>query len=517
MPELYEKIKEKRIIIWGIGRLQCDLEGLYFFRRFLYYVEDSALKKPPIYVRNNRIYSPQKLREEEKDDLLVIICKDGQDDVIDSLVSMGYGKENYILGLELLFHTSLYERIQKQKIYIWGTGGSYFYRQRELRNYLPDPAGFIVTDRKEETFQGKKVLSKEEAVRICGRSFIIVASIYYRDIYAELVSMGFRPGRDFLNIETFLTLGNLSANLRAGHQFDNRSRGQKDLLIVLAGYKQFVWESVFTRLYAYVPENIDVCIATSGLVNNTLKEMCREYRWSYLSTERNHVSLALNLAIWLHPKAEYIYKMDEDIFVTDKTFDILKFTYQKVEEDGRYSVGFVAPLIPVNGYGHVRLLELFESVDLWEKRFGKLKYSECFHHHQTIWKDPEAARFMWGEENPKLDNLDRMQKVLQKKEFQYSVCPIRYSIGFILFHRDNWVKMETFPVEDYQNLGTDEEWLCQFCMMQARAMVIAENAVVGHLSYGEQNAEMEQYYYRHREKFLLSYADGETEEDDVLC
>lgn len=110
---------------------------------------------------------------------------------------------------------------------------------------------------------------------------------------------------------------------------------------------------------------------------------------------------------------------------------------------------------------------------------------------------------MWGKDNPKMESLDWMEEFLQKKDFQYSVCPIRYSIGFILFHRDNWIKMETFPVLEYRNMGADEESLCQFCMMQGRAMIIAENAVVGHLAYGRQNKEMEQYYYEHRERFLL--------------
>lgn len=504
MTEIYEKIKEKKIVIWGVGRLQSDLEGMYSFPNLLYYVDDSIRERDLICAPKEKIYFPEKLKKEEKRDLMVIICKEAQDDVISSLVSMGYGRENYILGQELLFNDSLYGQIQKQEVYIWGTGGSYFNREREIREYLPKVTGFIVTDKKEENFQGRRILSKEEAADRCRHSFIIVASIYYKDIYAELVKMEFQPGADFIHLETLVTLGNLSANLNAGYQFDDRQQGNGDLLVVLAGYKEFVWESVFSRLQAYAPENIDVCIVTSGLISNALKEMCKKYGWSYLATERNNVSLAVNLAVWLHPEAKYIYKMDEDIFVTKGVFETLKSTYHRIEQNSRYSVGFVAPLIPVNGYGYVRLLEIFHSVGRWEERFGKLKYSDCFYHDLTIWKSPEAARFMWGEGNPEMDNLDRMQDALQERPFQYSICPIRYSIGFILFHRENWVKMGTFPVLKYRNMGVDEEWICQFCMMQGRAMVIAENTVVGHLSYGDQNVEMEQYYYEHREQFLLS-------------
>lgn len=507
MVSLYNKIRDKRIVIWGVGILQTDLEGLYDFPRFLYYIDDQVSEKKRISAKQELIYPPHKLADENRDGLMVIFCGEAQDDDIAFLKSMGYGREHYILGQELLFDAMLYEQIHGKETYIWGTGGSYFYKETEIRKYLPNLAGFIVTEKQEEWFQGRKVLSREEAEKQCLHSFIVVASIYYKEIYADLMKMGFRPGKDFLHLETMSMLGDLSAGLNVGYQFDNRSQGRKDLLVVLAGYKEFVWEEVFTRLYTYVLENIDVCIVTSGLMQDQLRSMCQEHQWSYLSTERNNVSLAVNLAIWLHPEAEYIYKMDEDIFVTDGVFDVLKFTYQQVEEDGRYTVGFVAPLVPVNGYGYVRLLELFHLVDQWECRFGSLKYSDCFYHHRRIWKDPKAARFMWGEENPEMSSLDRMQKILQKKEFQYSICPIRYSIGFILFHRENWVRMGTFPVLEYRNMGADEEGLCQFCMMQARAMVIAENAVVGHLSYGPQNREMEEYYHSQKEKFGCNSAD----------
>ena len=292
-------------------------------------------------------------------------------------------------------------------------------------------------------------------------------------------------------------------NFAGEYAWMNCSRKSEKLLLVLAGYKSYLWNSVFGRLRKFVPRDFDICILTAGYKNTELAERCEKEGWSYLYSKENKPALVMNCAVKEHPNAKWIFKMDEDIFVTDGVFETLKKTYQQVEESGRYTVGFVAPLVPVNGYGHVRLLELFDAVDLWEKRFGALKYSDCFYHHRTIWKEPEAACFMWGEDNPKMGSLDQMQTILQKKALQYSVCPIRYSIGFILFRRENWIKMETFPVLEYRNMGADEEWLCQFCMMQARAMVIAENAVVGHLSYGAQNQVMEQFYYRHREKFSL--------------
>lgn len=496
MGSILDKIYHKKIVIWGRGILQKDLEGLYSFQEILYYVDEIAIP-------DEGIYDPQKLINEDRKDLLIIICTDELDGAIEKLKFMGYKREQYIIGKELLMNYPEYERIREQNIYLWGTGGSYFYREEDIRKYLPHLAGFIVTEKQEDMFQGKKVFSMKEAEIVCRYSFIVVVSIYYEEIYKSLIQMGFQPGKDFVHIDTLLTLAKLSTRTHGIYQFCDRKKDSRDLLVVLAGYKEFVWDSVFSRLHEYILSEIDVCIVTSGLKNELLQNMCEKYHWSYLSTERNHVSLALNLAICLHPKAEYIYKMDEDIFVTEGIFEIMKYTYQRIELESNYSVGFVAPLIPVNGYSYVRLLKRFHGDNLWKERFGPLKYTSCGYHHRTIHCDFDAAVFMWGEGNEEMDSLDKMQSILKKQKFQYSICPIRYSIGFILFHRENWIQMEVFPVPEYMNMGTDEEHICQFCMMQGRAMVIAENAVAGHLSYGLQTEKMKEYYNTHKRKFLL--------------
>lgn len=236
-----------------------------------------------------------------------------------------------------------------------------------------------------------------------------------------------------------------------------------------------------------------MCVVSSGLVNSRLKEICKEYEWSYMSVERNNVSLAINLAIRGHPKAEYIYKLDEDIFVTSGVFEAVKATYEDVQKRGRYQVGFTTPLIPVNGYGYARLLEILDKTKLWEEKFGVLKYGVG-----PIYWRPEAARFMW-----EIGMLDDIQKQLKEKEFHYSACPVKYSIGFILFKRKIWSGMGMFPMLKHKNIGSDEEYLCNYCMDSGMSIVVAENAVAGHLSYGPQNREMEKYYHEHKEVFGL--------------
>lgn len=508
MKDLLEKIQQKRLAIWGVGILQTDIVGLFQFHEVSYYIDDDILDKNLISVQKEKIYSSQRFSEEDVRDVFCIICADDQDDVIDLLTDMGFTREDYALGEQLLIDYHLYEKIHHNKISVWGTGNTYSIFENEIKEYIPDVENFIVSVKTEDTFQEKPVIDWETREPDGKKTYIIVASIYYRDIYKTLTESGFKPGEDFIHLYTLISLGNLSTRAHASYQFDDRRKRSGDLLVILSGYKEFVWESVFPRIKAYVPEGMDVCVVTSGLVNEQLREMCRNYQWSYMSTEKNHVSLVVNMAIWLHPDAEYIYKMDEDIFVTRGVFESMKSTYLQVQKNSQYEVGFVTPLIPVNGYGYVRVLELFRAVGLWEERFGELKYTDCYCHHKTIHDSPQAARFMWGDENPAMQSLESMAEQLNRRPFSYSVCPIRYSIGFILFHRNDWIRMGMLPVLEHSNMGSDEIYLCKYCLTQARVIVVDENSIAGHLSYGPQHKEMEVFYYNHKERFLLPQSDG---------
>ena len=99
------------------------------------------------------------------------------------------------------------------------------------------------------------------------------------------------------------------------YRFINRSTGQNKLCIILAGYKESLWEDVFSRIKLAAPADLDICIMTSGLENEALKQIAEQYNWSYLSTKVNHLSLIQNLAIELHPDAQWIFKLDEDMFL----------------------------------------------------------------------------------------------------------------------------------------------------------------------------------------------------------
>ena len=288
--------------------------------------------------------------------------------------------------------------------------------------------------------------------------------------------------------------------LKGKYLFENRKKDYSQMCMIIAGYKPFLYEAIFQRIINFIPKNIDVCIVSSGKYDEDLSKIAKNNDWSYLSIKRNCVSLAQNITIKLFNKAEYIYKLDEDIFVTEGYFETLLKTYQHCEKEGEYQVGFVAPTIPINGYGNMKILNRFNLIKTYTEKFEKPLYAAG--KHRKIESDPEVAKFMWGKGNY-LPNIDEMNQQMKNDEFSYSACPIRFSIGAILFKRTRWEDMQFFKVKRGNCLGLDEEQICAFCMTSSRAIIVSNNTVVGHLSFGKQNEEMKKYFMENKEKFEI--------------
>lgn len=238
-----------------------------------------------------------------------------------------------------------------------------------------------------------------------------------------------------------------------------------------------------------------------GLVNDKLKEMCEKKKWSYLSVEENKVTLAQNIAIELHKKAKYIYKLDEDMFITKGFFENLKNTYLKVKEEGKYIPGLVTPLININGYSYRIILEKANLLNKFEEKFGKACIDAT--PGEKILSNSDIAKFLWGNDNEEMKDIDKLSEKFLKSEFKYSACPIRFSIGAILMPRETWENMGKFDVLRGTDLGEDENQICKYCLIESRPVIVSENVLVGHFSYGPQTLEMKKYYEENREIFLL--------------
>lgn len=284
--------------------------------------------------------------------------------------------------------------------------------------------------------------------------------------------------------------------------FLNNSKNQKTLLIVLAGYKTELWDNVFGRLEKYSPDNIDICLVSSGVYKEHLNDLAKKNKWSYLSIKRNNINLAQNTAISLFPHAQNIMKMDEDIFVTENTIQNLIDDFEKIKKESRYDVGTISPLINLNGYSYLRLLELFDKVDVYEKLFGRAKFGGK---DKPIENSVEVARFMWGGYDNYLPSIDEMNKKLSaNKDISYTLCPIRLTIGLFMMSRDFWKEMKMYKVRRFLNdFGKDERQINVESILNSKAMVIDERCVVGHFSFHYQNDEMVKMYRQHPEYFKM--------------
>jgi hypothetical protein len=288
-------------------------------------------------------------------------------------------------------------------------------------------------------------------------------------------------------------------NLKGKYKFINRSKNNKKMCMILAGYKTFSYEIVFKRIKKFVPKDVDVCILSSGIYSEELAKISEKNNWSYLSTKRNCVSLIQNIAVSLFPNAEYIYKLDEDIFVTKNFFNTLYKTLNDCEKNGDYRVGFVAPTIPINSFGNLNILKRFNLVEKYTKRFEKPLYALGADRMDESNKD--AVEFFWGE-GGYLPNIDVMDKTLNDDKFSYLACPIRFSIGAILMKRSFFEEMGMFKVSKFGScMGVDEQQICNYCMDSSHAIIVSLNTVVGHLSFGVQNENMKNYYLNHKDVF----------------
>lgn len=286
------------------------------------------------------------------------------------------------------------------------------------------------------------------------------------------------------------------------YTFENRQKEKENLCIILSGYKEYLWEDIFARLKKFAPEeNMDICIVSSGLYSDKLSKIAEKNDWSYLSIQKNNVALTQNIAIDVHKKAKRIFKLDEDIFLTENYFTQSLYTLDRVEKEAEYKIGFVAPSIPINGYSHVDVLNKIGLLEDFEKRFGKVCRDRGA--EAIIVKNPDVAKYMWGEKQEKLRDIDKISKEFSQQEFSYSVCPIIFSIGAILFTRELWEEMGRFKVTKGTSMGYDEVQICHHCMLESRAIIVSENTLVGHFSYGPQTKSMIEYYNKNRKIFKL--------------
>lgn len=281
-------------------------------------------------------------------------------------------------------------------------------------------------------------------------------------------------------------------------KFIDRSKQSENLCIVLAGYKQFLWPETLTRLQEYAPDDYDVCLLSSGIFSNELNDIAKNNNWSYLSTKRNNLSLAQNLAIRKFPNAKFIFKMDEDIFVTENTFSNLKDGLIESERQSQFFPGFVAPVINVNNFSYMDLLEYYElKEDYRDKVLSGVNPERGLNFNDN----PEAAGYMWGN-GSEIPQIDVIAQNIQNHPISNKPCPIRFNIGLVLFRRSVWEEMNGFKLGCGNAMGIDEEQLDVYCLLNNTPPIVIGNSIVGHFGFGgRQSKLMKELFDKRNELF----------------
>lgn len=268
------------------------------------------------------------------------------------------------------------------------------------------------------------------------------------------------------------------------HRFTNRSSGKRNLIIVLAGYKAYLWPATLERLKKYAPNDADFCVASPGIQSLELEKMCERNGWSYLSISRNSPGVAINRAIKLHPLADYIFKLDEDIVVSSGFFRSLRQGYDYAHTKLLMEPGFCAPVLNLNGISYRLFLHEQGLEEDYQNTFGEL-ISRCS--DLPVHNDPKAAYWIWRNSLPFNETAEKFSR----NETRYSICSTRFSIGAILFRREFIEAVNGFKSAWHSGvLGVDEDELCRDCVSLSRPMCIIENVLAGHFSFYPQEKLM---------------------------
>ena len=273
-------------------------------------------------------------------------------------------------------------------------------------------------------------------------------------------------------------------NFHGQHTLVSRCRSATKLLVIAAGYKPALFPLTLDRAHRFVPAGWDVCLCCAGRDVPELRHLCEERSWSYLTTAKNQISLAQNLAIRNHPAARVIVKMDEDIFLAEGTLDRLVDALAECEKTSSFLPGIMAPLLNVNGYTSRILLEKLGCLEEFESRFGPCRQA-CL--ETPAWRDPNAAQFLWERILP----FDDTARRLATDAPLFSPCPHRFSIGCFAMSRELWEEMNGFTVAPEGALGIDEIDLCAYCHAVSKPVMVAHHILAGHAGFGHQMEVME--------------------------
>lgn len=283
------------------------------------------------------------------------------------------------------------------------------------------------------------------------------------------------------------------------YDFLDNSSNAKNLLLIIAGFQEYYWDTLFSRVkncQECFQESIDICVCIPGENSELIKEYCIKYGWSCLKIYSDRLSQVQNIAIKLHPGAQWIFKIDEDIILPKYYFSAMKDAYINSETKIMTNIGFLGPLINLNACGLPILLDSLECNEDYVKKFGKLRIGI----EETIHSSAELAEWIWEKSLP----FDlKADEVRNKNLSEFSIASYRFSIGAILFKREFWESINGFVVGADGVTGIEEEQVCAYCMNHMRNIVIAHDVFVGHLGFYKQKQSIRNFFEKNKSAIEL--------------
>lgn len=197
----------KKIIICGVGKIQNDFQYIFTEYEPAWYIwtENSHKYKESM---ENLIYPYEHLREEDKNNIEVIICDKFKEQCGGELEKYGlkYGKhyfyaEDYFYALDFPLKSIAAGR----KLAIWGTGATkrrLLSRLQKIDKNLEKDIIFYIDndeDKQNTLIDGKKVMDINSTE--LDNVFVIIASSWYDEIRWQLIDKGLKENIDFCDYQ----------------------------------------------------------------------------------------------------------------------------------------------------------------------------------------------------------------------------------------------------------------------------------------------------------------------------
>lgn len=284
------------------------------------------------------------------------------------------------------------------------------------------------------------------------------------------------------------------------YRVEGNIRNKKKMCYIISGYKPYLWSDVFERIKLFQPNDMEVCVASSGKYCQELSNLCKRNDWVYLSTEQNNVCVLSNIVIREFPQAEYIFKLDEDIYLPQGYFDDMVVAYELIEKETPGVIGFICPALPLGFYGMHDFLIRKNCLEEYNKRFGKhyvggTTLNPAFRQHVGV------DVFIWE----KIGIFDECAKEYKGSGFAYEPCATRCGIAAILFKRKFWDTMGGLKKTRGKGLGDqgDEGQITAYCALNFQMTYCVKNILVGHFAFGGSEPDVLKFKEKHPEYFEL--------------